>query len=76
MIDTSSSLLPDPDSLHMDRTISQQDHDKLEKDIEQITHKIIEKSEFLLSLATPASWLTPKMSQEPDSHDESEEEWK
>jgi len=56
MIDTSSQP-PSPSDVKLDRTISQQDHDKLEKDIEQITHKIIEKSEFLISLATPECWL-------------------
>jgi hypothetical protein len=56
MIDTSSQL-PSPSDVKLDRTISQQDHEKLEKDIEQITHKIIEKSELLISLATPECWL-------------------
>jgi hypothetical protein len=45
------------EELKLERTFSQEDHDKLEKDIEQITHKIIEKSEFLLSLITPATWI-------------------
>ena len=60
MIDTSSAPknleLPDPGELKLNKTISQEDHDKLEKDIEQITHKIVEKSEFLISLDTPVTW--------------------
>jgi hypothetical protein len=62
MIDTSSSknqikeeedLLALPEDIKLERSISQEDHDKLEKDVEQITHKIVEKSEFLLKMATP-----------------------
>jgi hypothetical protein len=57
IIDTSSLIqIPDADELKLGRTISQEDHDKLEKDIEQITHKIVEKSEFLLHLAIPVAW--------------------
>jgi hypothetical protein len=59
MIDTSThKALEDLDieSIKLEKTISQQDHDKLEKDVEMITHKIVEKSDFLLRLETPKSW--------------------
>jgi hypothetical protein len=32
------------------------DHEKLEKDIDNIVQKMIEKSEFLLKLSIPESW--------------------
>ena len=68
MIDTSSVNL----ELKLERTISQEDHEKLEKDIEMITSKIVEKSEFMLRLATPEAWLsTPN----PPREEEATEEW-
>ncbi len=63
------------EELKLNKTISQEDHDKLEKDIEQITHKILEKSEFLISLETPVTWI-----QEPtgtlEDGSEKVDEWK
>jgi hypothetical protein len=55
-IDTASSP-------SLDRTQSSEDHDKLEKDIQNITQKIIEKSEFLVKLCTPEAWETVKQAE-------------
>ena len=77
MIDTSSVRdLPDPEGLKLSKTISQEDHDKLEKDIEQITHKIIEKSEFLISLVTPVTWVVESNSSVGDGGVQAGDEWK
>lgn len=77
MIDTSSVRdLPDPEELKLSKTISQEDHDKLEKDIEQITHKIIEKSEFLISLVTPVTWVLESNSNVGDGGEKAGDEWK
>lgn len=77
MIDTSSVReLPDPEELKLNRTISQEDHDKLEKDIEQITHKIVEKSEFLISLVTPVTWVIESNSNIGEGGEKTGDEWK
>lgn len=48
LIDTSEPALG--------RTESQALFDSVERDIEQITQRIIEKAEFLLRLSTPEAW--------------------
>jgi len=56
-IDTSTHVVePDELEVKLERQISQEDNEKLERDIEQITHKIVEKSEFMLKLAVPEAW--------------------
>lgn len=38
------------------------DFDKVERDIEQITQRLIEKAEFLLRLSIPEAWEQSQMS--------------
>lgn len=44
------------DELSLERSQSMLDYDKVERDIEIITLKIVEKSEFLLRLSIPEIW--------------------
>lgn len=52
-IDTSTNVLT---GMPSSKSFSTEDNEKLERDIQTIVHRIIEKSEFLLKLATPEIW--------------------
>ena len=47
-------------TLALDRMSSSYENEKLEKDLELITQRIMEKSEFLLKLSTPEEWELPE----------------